>query len=203
MSNQIINRRVNVTMMKYVKLSIVLLLSLIVFIGCSANDDTEDKEKDPGTEEEVTDVSDDKDPIEVKEDKSDEKQDETADKKEEKKADVKVDNKSDETAEEAYKRVLEEYSLKIKKATPVLVEEYNNESKSNTDGVEGLAELSNDKIMKLAEINAEGTEEMADIMLKKGSGAYNVYEDWAGKLMDVYLVESVKITEAYMGTSTQ
>ena len=40
--------------------------------------------------------------------------------------------------------------------------------------------------------------EMADFMYKKGSGKYSDYEEWSGKLMDVYMDESQKITDAYM-----
>ncbi len=97
-----------------------------------------------------------------------------------------------------YQSVLDEYSKKIVDAVPGLVEEYNQEAATNTAGLEGLAELSNNKIMKLAEISNEGIEEMAELMYTTGSGKYEEYEEWAGKLMDVYTEEATKITDAYM-----
>lgn len=113
----------------------------------------------------------------------------------------KAEQDSKETAEEAYQRILEEYTVKIKEATPGLIEEYHDEAKDNTDGLEGLAELSNKKVMVLAEINNDGVGEMAEVMLKKGSGSYDEYEEWAEQLMDVYMDEGAKITEAYMNSA--
>jgi len=56
----------------------------------------------------------------------------------------------------SYQSILDTYSAKIQAATPKLVEEYNNEAANNTNGMEGLAKISNDKITKLAEISNEG-----------------------------------------------
>lgn len=117
------------------------------------------------------------------------------------KVEEKAEQDSKETAEEAYQRILEEYTVKIKEATPGLIEEYHDEAKDNTDGLEGLAELSNKKVMVLAEINNDGVGEMAEVMLKKGSGSYDEYEEWAEQLMDVYMDEGAKITEAYMNSA--
>lgn len=97
-----------------------------------------------------------------------------------------------------YQSVLDEYTAKLQEATPTLIEEYQKEAAQNTEGLMGLAELSNTKISKLAEISMEGTQKMAEIMLYAGSGSMEEYQEWAGKLQDVYLAESQKITDAYM-----
>ena len=66
--------------------------------------------------------------------------------------------------------------------------------------LEEKAELSNDKISVLAEIETEGTEKMAEVMWENGDD-YEVYEDWANKLYDVYEEEAGKITDAYMDSA--
>ena len=102
------------------------------------------------------------------------------------------------SAEDAYQAILTEYSEKLRDATPGLIEEYKAEAANNNAGLEGLAELSNEKIGKLAEISNEGVEKMAGVMFKMGSGSSDEYEAWAEKLMDVYMEEAGKITDAYM-----
>lgn len=106
------------------------------------------------------------------------------------------------SADEQYQAILDEYTQKIKEAAPKLVDEYNAEYPNNQNGVEGLAELSNDKISELAEISNEGIQEMANVHLTSGSGKYEDYEDWATKLTDVYMEQAELITDAYM-TSAQ
>lgn len=108
---------------------------------------------------------------------------------------------SDETLEEAYQRILDEYTIKLQEATPGVIADYKEEAKENNDGLEGLAELSNAKITILAEISNEGVVEMAEVMMTKGSGSYDEYEGWAQKLMDVYMEEASKVTDAYMDSA--
>lgn len=38
-------------------------------------------------------------------------------------------------------------------------------------------------------------------MMSKGSGSYDKYEDWAQKLMDVYMEEASKVFDAYMDSA--
>jgi hypothetical protein len=102
----------------------------------------------------------------------------------------------------SYQSILDTYSAKIKAATPKLVEEYKKEAANNTSGLEGLAKISNDKISELAELSNEGIGEMAKIWFKSGSGKYSEYEDWAGKLMAVYMSEAGIITDAYINSAT-
>ena len=112
-----------------------------------------------------------------------------------------VEAPKDETADEAYKRILAEYTFKIKEEAPKLIAEYNEEAKSNTNGIQGLAELSNSKIMDLAFISNEGIQEMAEVMITKGSGSYSDYEAYATELTNVYMDEGTKITDAYMNSA--
>lgn len=110
-------------------------------------------------------------------------------------------NESKQSPEELYDNILQDYTIKIKEAAPKLVDEYNAEFPNNENGLEGLAELSNSKILKLAEISNDGISEMAEIHLTKGSGTYEEYEDWAGKLTQVYMDEAQQITDAYMSSA--
>ena len=105
-----------------------------------------------------------------------------------------------ETAASSYEDIYEEYAQKIKAATPSLIEEYKAEAANNTAGMNGLAELSNGKIEKLAAISVEGTEKMAALMLSSGSGNSSEYDDWAAKLNSVYMEEAQKITDEYMAS---
>lgn len=100
----------------------------------------------------------------------------------------------------SYQAILDDYSAKLIAAAPILVNEYNSEYPNVTNGVEGLAELSNQKVSSLAEIVNQGTGEMADFMWSTGS-EYNEYESWAGKLYDVYSTEAGKITDAYFDSA--
>lgn len=102
---------------------------------------------------------------------------------------------------EEYQDVLDEYSKKITDATTSLIEEYNNEAAANQDGLEGLAELCNEKIEKLAEIETEGVTEMAELMYTAGSGSYEEYEEWAEKLYAVYEEQAALIQDAYMASA--
>ena len=112
-------------------------------------------------------------------------------------------SKSDKSGSNAsYQEILDNYTKKLQDATPGLIKEYQNEAKANTNGVDGLAEICNDKISVLAEISNDGISEMAEIYFRSGSGAYSEYEDWAGKLTDVYMEESGKITDAYINSAS-
>jgi hypothetical protein len=104
------------------------------------------------------------------------------------------------SVDSAYQAIFDEYSKKIRTATPRLIDEYNSEAAQNTDGLQGLAGISMAKVSKLAEISNEGVSEMAKIMISAGTGKYEAYEAWSMKLMDVYTEEAQKITDAYMAS---
>ena len=42
---------------------------------------------------------------------------------------------------------------------------------------------------------------MAELMTTNGD-EYSTYEEWAGKLQDVYMTQSQQITDAYMNSAT-
>ncbi|MEG0252393.1 MAG: hypothetical protein RR625_07170, partial [Christensenellaceae bacterium] len=74
-----------------------------------------------------------------------------------------------------YQTVLDEYTEKLENATPALIDEYNAEAATNTEGLEGLATISNAKVAELAEISMEGVGKMASIYLETGSGKSSEY----------------------------
>ena len=90
----------------------------------------------------------------------------------------------------SYPSIVDYYTVKIKAATPGLIAEYKTEAANNTNGLMGLAEISN-----------EGVREMADLLFRVGSGKYSEYEEWAGKLYDVYSDEADKIYDVYMNSA--
>jgi hypothetical protein len=106
------------------------------------------------------------------------------------------------SADSAYQAILDEYSKKLRAATPRLINEYKAEAARNTGGLMGLAGISMSKVSKLAAISTEGVSEMAKIMMSTGTGNYDVYEKWAGKLMEVYEKEAEKITDVYMSSAS-
>lgn len=109
-----------------------------------------------------------------------------------------LDDPNIKTGSDSYEAILSEYSQKLKNATPILIDEYNEAAKSNQDGLSGLATLCNEKVSELAKICNDGIQEMAKLHLKQGSGSYDEYSEWAGKLQDVYTDEASKIQDAYM-----
>lgn len=112
------------------------------------------------------------------------------------------DSSNDSSTDDAsYQSILDEYSEKIKEATPGLVDEYKNEAAEHSGDINKLAEISNDKVNKLAEISNEGIEEMANIMYSNGDD-YDTYEEWSKKLMDVYTEYAEKIMDAYIDSAT-
>lgn len=112
-----------------------------------------------------------------------------------------VEDTTSSSGKKTYQFILDDYTQKIEEATPRLIEEYYEEAALNTNGLEGLATLSNDKVLELADICTNGVEEMAEVMWYTGSGSYSEYEEWAAKLYDVYMDEAGKITEAYMNSA--
>lgn len=101
------------------------------------------------------------------------------------------------TSATTYQSILDDYTAKLQDATPGLIDEYDAEAASNSDGLTGLATIANAKVSKLAAISTEGTEKMAKLMYKSGSGSYDEYSEWATKLQDVYTEEAQKIYDHY------
>lgn len=101
----------------------------------------------------------------------------------------------------SYQSIFDDYTAKLQSATPSLIEEYKSEAAANNAGLEGLAEICNNKVAELAEIANNGVSEMADYMLKHGSGNYDEYEEWSSKLYSVYDDEAQKIMDVYMNSA--
>lgn len=99
-----------------------------------------------------------------------------------------------------YQKILDDYSAKIRNATPSLISEYKSLASSYRGNIEKLAELANNEVTKLAEILTAGTSKMAAHMQSTG-GSYGEYESWAGKLYDVYEKEAGKIMDAYINSA--
>ena len=99
----------------------------------------------------------------------------------------------------SYEEIYDDYSQRIIDATPELIEEFNTEAAEHSGDIDALAELCNDKIGELAEIEVEGTEVMAAFMYANYSDdAYDEYESWAGELYEVYEEYAGQITDAYL-----
>lgn len=95
-----------------------------------------------------------------------------------------------------YQSILDEYTSKMEKAVPKLVQEYKSETVGVTDATR-LAEICNNKVGELVEICNEGVSELAEIMQTKGD-TYETYEKWAEKLMDNYTDLAGEIQDAYL-----
>ena len=104
----------------------------------------------------------------------------------------------EDSPEDSYAEILEEYSKKMRDATPTLIAEFHEEAKNNANGIMGLAEISNQKVSVLAEISTEGVQKMAKVMYASKESSYEEYSNWAGKLQDVYMEEAGKIQDVYM-----
>ena len=101
---------------------------------------------------------------------------------------------------ESYEDIYNDYAEKLRREGGKLLEEYQKEAKGNLNGLEGLAEIANAKVQKLAEIDAEGTQAMASFMYAKDPEGYGAYQSWAEKLYAVYSEESEKIYGAYLSS---
>lgn len=175
-----------------VKIAVTAVFWILIFVLGSTNKSSEDATKTTTVEQTETKTDTKSVETESKTDTSSTKE------KAETKTETKVEESASSGKYSSYEDIYNDYKQRIIDATPGLVEEYKEEAASNTEGLEGLATICNNKISALAEISNAGISEMADFMYKKGSGKYSDYEEWSGKLMDVYMEESQKITDAYM-----
>lgn len=100
-----------------------------------------------------------------------------------------------------YETVFDDYAERLRSATPLLIEEYNAEAADNDNGLNGLAEIANEKVGCLADLVNVGVEELAKVMYTTGSGKYEEYQDWATRLYDVYEEEASKIYDVYMNSA--
>ncbi len=112
---------------------------------------------------------------------------------------VVTESNASENVQNGYEAVYNEYAEKLRSAAPVYIQEYYQEKQSNTEGLSGLAEIANKKVMKLAEISNEGVGELAKVYYSS-KGEYSEYEAWAEKLYEVYMEEAENIYNEYMNS---
>lgn len=91
---------------------------------------------------------------------------------------------------------MNDYTQKMRDALPELISAFRSESAGIND-IEQLALICNSKVEDLAKICNKGVGQMAEQMFSNGD-AYSAYEEWAGKLMDVYAVFAMEIQDAYL-----
>lgn len=111
------------------------------------------------------------------------------------------DTETEENETVSYQSILDDYTQKLKDATPGLVKEYKSEAAGKSGDTEALASLCNDKVGELAKICNDGVGEMARLMHSNGD-SYDTYEEWAGKLQDAYSDQASKIQDAYLDSAT-
>jgi len=97
----------------------------------------------------------------------------------------------------SYQQILDEYTARLRAATPVIIAEFRAAAAGVSD-LTRLAEISVDKIYALAEISTEGMFEMANLWVVRGIGSEAVYTEYAARLMDVYLEEAERINDVFM-----
>ena len=117
-------------------------------------------------------------------------------------AEATQNTESEQAAYDSYQAILDDYTARLQNAVPGLIDEYNAEAAENDAGLNGLATICNAKVSKLAAISVEGMGEMARYYYRHGSGAYEEYSEWTGKLQDVYMTEAAKIQAVYMDSAT-
>jgi hypothetical protein len=100
------------------------------------------------------------------------------------------------TAQTTYDSIYSDYSAQLKEAGPKAVFEFKSEAKGKTDANE-LAELANEKVQDLADIQVKGGEEMAALMESNGD-EYSVYDKNFKKLYKVYQSQATDVYEAYL-----
>jgi hypothetical protein len=112
---------------------------------------------------------------------------------------VVTESNASENVQNGYEAVYNEYAEKLRSAAPVYIQEFYQKKQSNTEGLSGLAEIANKKVMKLAEISNEGVGELAKVYYSS-KGEYSEYEAWAEKLYEVYMEEAENIYDEYMNS---
>lgn len=96
-------------------------------------------------------------------------------------------------ANTTYQSILDEYTAKIEAEVPNLIAELNAEG--------GSMDALMSKTEKLAEIQGEGVNEMAELMVENGDD-YSTYEEWVNKLYDASKKATDDLANAYMNKTT-
>ena len=95
----------------------------------------------------------------------------------------------------SYKSIFDEYSAKLKTATPKLIKELHEEAEANEIGIMGLSLILKRKTDRLSEIYFEGTAKMAKGLYEQGLGKENEYFNYSQKLEDIFNEEMQKIED--------
>ncbi len=95
--------------------------------------------------------------------------------------------------EQNYESIYEEYSAKLKKATPQLIEEYKQEIKDEDSDEISIGIEKADNLMGIC---TEGSEKMSDLLMKN-TDEEDEYDKWAAKLENVYDKEAKTLEAAF------
>lgn len=95
----------------------------------------------------------------------------------------------------SYKSIFDEYSAKLKTATPKLIKELHEEAEVNEIGIWGLSLILKQKTDSLAQIYFEGTAKLAKGLYEQGLGKEKEYFDYSQKLEDIFYEEMQKIED--------
>ena len=95
----------------------------------------------------------------------------------------------------SYKSIFDEYSAKLKTATPKLIKELHEEAEANEIGIMGLSLILKRKTDRLSEIYFEGTAKMAKGLYEQGLGKEKEFFDYSQKLEDIFNEEMQKIED--------
>ena len=97
----------------------------------------------------------------------------------------------------SYEEIYNDYAERIRTSSQALIEEFKNEAAVNTEGIDGLSGLASKTVQALAEIMADGADQMDQHRLLAGASSAEDYETWRAKLDEVYTEESRKIMDTY------
>lgn len=111
---------------------------------------------------------------------------------------VEIKEDTGEPAGKMYEKIFNNYNAKLKSSSTKFISELINEDKVNTNGLEGLSNITNKKLTSLLDIHIEGFETMKKVLEEKGIyGQHTEYQEWVEKLSDMYNKETEKILTTF------
>jgi len=99
--------------------------------------------------------------------------------------------------------IYNEFSRRMRQATPGLLNEFRQRSLSNTSGTDGLGNISDELVRRLSDIYAQGVAELAEMagvrfQYNWGTLDYSYLNNyWAGRLDAVFMGEASRITALF------
>lgn len=103
-------------------------------------------------------------------------------------------NDSNGDYDQAYQRILDEFSERLRNETPRLISEFEIEIQKYDDTP---AEICDDLISDLAEINEDGAEQMRSILYSTGLENYDQYIKYVLELNNLFIEQSKIIIDTY------